>query len=355
MPSQSKGHTPSDLLKSITVDRHLLDELAAQGVIDQDTRLKSLGWLHPPHEWARWAMLLLLAFGSGLVLAGIVFFFAFNWASIPDLVKLAMIESGIVITAGLSWFLSLERFLSRLLLLSAAVLTGVFLAVFGQIYQTGADQWQFFALWAALITIWTVIARFLSLWVLWLGLVNLSLFLFWSNEPGLRDAWQPLVLLAQAGLNGAFLLARELLAPSAAEVRQSRIELDFEWLSPQWTRWLLLAGMLLFLFPTMMIWVSDWQTSDMIIRVSALGAALLSALLFIAHRYWRPDVAALALLMLMICILAVIAFAVILFDNVLESIGTTFFTAVFAIISFAGAAAYLRHLLSLDIEARGGQ
>ncbi len=41
-------------------------------------------------------------------------------------------------------------------LLLATLLLGVFLALFGQTYQTGADPWQLFANWALLILPWEV-------------------------------------------------------------------------------------------------------------------------------------------------------------------------------------------------------
>ena len=100
-----EAELPSDLkrLNSLSLDRHLLDELARRGVITPELRQMSLDWLHPPRAWAHWAMILMLAFGTGLILSGIVFFFAFNWASIPDLAKLAMIEVGVIAAAVGSW------------------------------------------------------------------------------------------------------------------------------------------------------------------------------------------------------------------------------------------------------------
>ena len=65
-----------------------------------------------------------------------------------------------------------------MLLLIASIITGSLLALFGQIYQTGADTWQLFFAWAILITPWVVIARFPALWLLWLGLINAFLLLY---------------------------------------------------------------------------------------------------------------------------------------------------------------------------------
>nr|WP_321458256.1 DUF2157 domain-containing protein [uncultured Cohaesibacter sp.] len=348
MEQKPDGQASLELLKSIKIDRYLMDELASRGSIDPEMRINSLRWLHPGYLWARWAMVMLMAFGAGLVLTGITFFFAFNWASIPDLAKLALIETGIVLAAFGAWLLPTTSLPGRLLLLAAAVLTGVFLAVFGQIYQTGADAWQLFAVWALLISIWTVIGRFLPLWVLWLGLINLSFFLWWSNGVNVQEDYKSLMYLTHVMVNGAIMLAREWLVPREGE--GLGVPDAFSWLAPQWTRWLLLAAMLVFLFPTLMIWIANWETASLMVAFCALFAAVITVTLFIAFRYWRPDIPALAMVLLMICILAVIAVAIFMFDNLFESLGTTFFTAISAIVCFAAAAGYLRRLLALGID-----
>ncbi len=42
--------------------------------------------------WARWGMRALLALGVGQFLAGVVFFFAYNWNDLSDIAKFAVIE-----------------------------------------------------------------------------------------------------------------------------------------------------------------------------------------------------------------------------------------------------------------------
>jgi uncharacterized membrane-anchored protein len=44
---------------------------------------------------------------------------------------------------------------------------GALLALFGQTYQTGADPWQLFALWAALALPWVIAARHDAVWSVW--------------------------------------------------------------------------------------------------------------------------------------------------------------------------------------------
>ena len=137
-----------------------------------------------PARWFNFLDKLLLANGGGLLLVGIIFFFAFNWQEITRFHKFALLEG--LVVAGLwaygHWF---GKASANICLLAAAVLLGVLLAFYGQTYQTGADTWQLFAVWAALITPWALLAEFAGLWLLWLMLINLALFLYYQTFHGL--------------------------------------------------------------------------------------------------------------------------------------------------------------------------
>lgn len=132
----------------------------------------------------------LLIIGAVALVLSLVFFIAYNWQHMGKMGKFALVEVALVITIALYVTLSFrplrqnrqfrQRFqlIRQLLLLIASIITGSLLALFGQVYQTGADTWQLFFAWALLITPWVVIARFPALWLLWLGLVNAFLLLY---------------------------------------------------------------------------------------------------------------------------------------------------------------------------------
>ena len=123
----------------------------------------------------------LLIIGTVALVLSLVFFIAYNWQSLGKIGKFALVEGALVITIALYVALSFRRqfqLIRQLLLLIASIITGSLLALFGQIYQTGADTWQLFFAWALLITPWVVIARFPALWLLWLGLINAFLLLY---------------------------------------------------------------------------------------------------------------------------------------------------------------------------------
>ena len=125
----------------------------------------------------------LLVIGAVALVLSLVFFIAYNWMNMGKMGKFALVEGALFITIALYVALSFrQRFqlIRQLLLLIASIITGSLLALFGQVYQTGADTWQLFFGWAILITPWVLIARFPALWLLWLGLVNASLVLYFD-------------------------------------------------------------------------------------------------------------------------------------------------------------------------------
>ncbi|SJM65514.1 DUF2157 domain-containing protein [Psychrobacter piechaudii] len=120
-----------------------------------------------------------------LVLA-MVFFVAYNWMALGKLGKFGLVEAALVLTV-LGYALLAHRGIFKLgqplLLLIASLITGSLLALVGQVYQTGADSWQLFFGWAVLIIPWVIAARLPALWLLWLGLINVS-FLFYTSAAG---------------------------------------------------------------------------------------------------------------------------------------------------------------------------
>ncbi len=119
-----------------------------------------------------------LIIGAVALVLALVFFVAYNWQNMGKIGKFALVEGALAITIALYVALSFKqrfKLIRQLLLLIASVITGSLLALFGQVYQTGADTWQLFFTWALLISPWVLIARFPALWLLWLGLINAAL------------------------------------------------------------------------------------------------------------------------------------------------------------------------------------
>jgi len=105
-----------------------------------------------------------------------------NW---NELARFAPVELAIVAAVLAYWRLGPDRATGKTALLLASLLVGVLLAIFSRSYQTGADIWELFATWAALIAPWVIIGRLAGLWMFWLALANLSIIFYVKTYPWL--------------------------------------------------------------------------------------------------------------------------------------------------------------------------
>lgn len=278
-------------LDEIQANRHLVEQLYAQGEISPQAREYALKLLHPTRNWGLWIARLLLALGTALVLSGIVYFYAFNWAAIPDLVKLGSVELALAGCIAAALFFGLDRNTGKIMALSAATLTGVFLAVFGQVYQTGADAWTLFGTWAVLITPWAMTVAFAPLWALWLVVANIGIVLFWDQAVLPARDTEMLIMPILATFNGAALALREYLEPR------------FAWLAARWTRVLpALAVIAASTLPCLMLLVKWSRVNDGVVIGATLGACLLAAM-FAFFRYRKPDMPTVAATVLAACVI----------------------------------------------------
>jgi uncharacterized membrane protein len=235
-------------LDKVPATRQQVSRLYFAGLLDREARLYAFELLSPARLWRLWASRLLLVLGAALILTGVVFFFAANWNSLSGLVKLGGIEVGLILCLAGVWFYGLERLSGKVLLLGAGVLVGVFLAVFGQVYQTGADAWDLFAQWSALIFGWVLLARFVPLWGVWLVVTNLACGLYVAQAGFLRGAAEINLAAIYAVLNGAVLVARELACSRGVS-----------WLPNQWTRLPLVLAVLYALLIPVLASIVDYE------------------------------------------------------------------------------------------------
>jgi uncharacterized membrane protein len=128
-------------------------------------------------EWRRFLSRVLALLGAGLILAGTVCFVAYNWTRFGRFAKFGLLELAIMAAAAIAWR-TLPRLSGQVALAGAAVLVGPLLALYGQTYETGADPYGLFLAWLALIVPWVIAARFSPLWLLALGLLDMSVVLY---------------------------------------------------------------------------------------------------------------------------------------------------------------------------------
>lgn len=172
-------------------------------------------------DWRRFLDLLAIWCGAALVGAGIVFFVAANWDQLGKLARLGGLQVLLIAATVAAVRLSQRRTAFESMVLLSVLILGALLALLGQTYQTGADTWQLFALWAALAVPWAVGGRSAVVWLLWIVIVDTALLLWLDLHP-----WRALGRWNQPALVGivnvAFLFAWDCAALHWTEF-QSRI------------------------------------------------------------------------------------------------------------------------------------
>lgn len=143
--------------------------------------LETAGALPTAAQWRRFLDRLLLWMGAVMLASAAIFFFAFNWEEMGRLAKIGLVEAFIVAGLVALWRVGIESAAGKAALFFVSLLAGGLLALIGQIYQTGADTWELFAVWAAAILPWALLGRLPALWVLWLALLNLAVSLYYMT------------------------------------------------------------------------------------------------------------------------------------------------------------------------------
>ncbi|WP_188079564.1 DUF2157 domain-containing protein [Xanthobacter oligotrophicus] len=337
--NEDRGAGPM-ALAGIRVDRHGVDRLAARGLISDAARDEALALIEPPRRWGLWAGRLIGTVGAALVLSGIVYFFAFNWNAIPPLAKLGAIAA-LIAASCLAVFPGFGRQAVEPAAAAAVTLVGVFLAVEGQIYQTGADAWTLFAAWAGLTLAWALLACSAATWAVWIAVAAVTIVTWWDQTQPADAAFHTGRNLSLMALFGIALGTREALAARGVV-----------WPAARWTRFylalpLLAAGTQLAFFLLEELrgfGPAEWTAMVLIaLTLATMGAVF---------RYAIPDVVMLAAVTLAGC--AIIDFA--LFRLLANGsrradVGTYFLMGLATLALFAAAVGWLR-AVSRRMEAR---
>jgi len=190
-----------------------LQALHDAGVLSPGAFHRALALSHATLDSRRWRDVTsraALVLGALLGLASAAFFVAANWARMGRWSRFGLLEAAILACAAAAW--TARSALPRQMALTlAAALLGLLLAVFGQTYQTGADRYELFLVWALVATPLAVAARFTPLWLGIVALVDVSASL-WCLQV------RPLEGVAGYEYAGALLAVVNLLAWLAFEL-----------------------------------------------------------------------------------------------------------------------------------------
>jgi uncharacterized membrane protein len=299
--------------------------------------------------WLRYIDRFLIAIGALLIVAGIATFFAWNWSDLNYVVKFALIEGGMVAAVVLAWRFGLHSNAGRICLFAAAFLTGTLLAVFGQVYQTGADPYGLFLAWAVLILPWAIIGRQAGIWMLLQILLNLTVIMYYTQVLNPPDGWWqlsqllgPLVWLGTTVMDStlaSYLFALNAVALVIWEYGAGR---GVAWMQGTlFPRLIAFAALGTVLIPTLIIIVAagfEEKTGLSVISPVLLLAATGACLYY--YQYQRYDLFILTCSLLGV-IMVVTSFSI---RYMLAGTGSLLILAILVIAQVAGAAWWLRQI-----------
>ena len=167
-------------------------------------------------KWQKFLQLFFMSLGISFTVAGILFFFAYNWDDLHKFVKIGLVEGLIVVLTLVAVFTKIKPEFKNILLTGVTMLVGVLFAVFGQIYQTGANAYDFFFGWTMAVALWVVVSNFAALWLLFIVLINVTFFLYVDQvAPNWEDLFVFIIVILA---NTLFLIASLLLKAKAYKV-----------------------------------------------------------------------------------------------------------------------------------------
>lgn len=335
-----------------TANHTNVHELAIALRLDETAYRRSieLAQLSPgSSDWRRYIDHFLTAVGALLIVAGVTAFFAWNWADLSHMSKFGLIQFGIVANVVLAWRLGIDSIGGRAGLFAGAFLVGVLLAVFGQVYQTGADPYGLFLGWAVLILPWVILGRQAGLWMLLQVLLNLGFIMYWTqvlHPPG--GLWQlsqllgPLVWLGTLMLDsnmGSYVFALNAIALLVWETAAAR---GVGWMRGRWYPRVIAFGALsTVLIPTIiMIIAASFGEYAGLSFISPIIFGVSFAVCLYFYQFRRLDLFILTLC-LFGAIMVIMSLAV---RFIFRDIGSLLLLAMLLIGLVAGAAYWLRDI-----------
>ncbi len=134
-----------------------------------------------PADNLRFLSRVVLTFAMLLLCSGVIFFFAYNWDDLSRYSKFAIAQGALILS-----LLPLLRSKPTATCWANGLVCCLFVSRrvtgtgWSNLPKAGADTYELFLVWAALIAPWVLLARLPALWLLLLLLLNLSLGLAFS-------------------------------------------------------------------------------------------------------------------------------------------------------------------------------
>ena len=117
-----------------------------------------------------------MVLGAIFLASGVMFFIAYNWQVLGKFFKFFLVEAGIVGSFLLSYRLDEKSIGFKSSILVGSFLIGVLMALFGQVYQSGAESYELFLYWAVIVLPIAILSRFSWIWVFEVVLLNFAFY-----------------------------------------------------------------------------------------------------------------------------------------------------------------------------------
>ena len=298
-------------------------------------------------DWLRYINHFLATIGALLIVSGVAAFFAWNWADLDYRVKFALIQAGILGTALLAWRLGIDSIGGRAALFASAFLVGVLFAVFGQVYQTGADPYGLFVAWSILILPLAIIGRQAALWILLQTLLVLALIMYWTQVIDPPNGWWqlaqllgPLVWLSSTMMDSTLASLVFALNAVALIAWEYAVNRNVAWVQGRtYPRVIGFGALSNVLIPTVMfIIVASFGEGIKLGFLSPVLYTLASVAALYYYQFRRPDL----LMLTMLVFGAILVFTTLLGRHMFEDAAGILVLAILLIGQVAGAAYWLR-------------
>jgi uncharacterized membrane protein len=186
--------------------RSVLDRVVLERRLDEPAVAMALDLSGARPDAAAWrAFLARLLEGAGIagLGAGAIFFVAANWQDYGIAGRFALLQAALAAATGFALWRPPPAALGQAALTLAVLFTGALLALFGQTYQTGADVFELFFVWAALAFPFALASASAAVWATWWVVLNVAMALY----CGLQDAtFARLLLSGRPGIERPMLL-----------------------------------------------------------------------------------------------------------------------------------------------------
>ena len=281
-------------------------------------------------NWLRFADLLMASMGTIFLLAGIVFFFAFNWDDLSKWHRFAIVEGAVIIATVMAFALNLDKLGGRLALGAATILMGVALAVISQEYQTGADSYRLFQIWLMLITGWVLISRWNIMYLIWMVLLNITLGLYWQQTVATDWGTYNLIVIS---VNFAFVIAWDLIAKYVG----------FEFMQKgRWFLYIFVVAGLIHATSLMVQYIFSvgYEYSEVILPSAPLVYAVMVVIILVFYTTIRRDLLTLTFTALSVLVVGITGSGRVIWESVFETTQNPyFFFFIMAIITIGLTAA----------------